>query len=118
MEYQTKRQARLDGDRPVDRLTTPFPGAGACHAATASSVIQTVRLPRLTGAASYPGQLVTRYLALGILWRRVWLNLYGIDLTGRDGDRTVISSTLPCPTATYGTAFVVLRPSVYSRANA
>jgi hypothetical protein len=55
------------------------PVAGACHAATASSVNHTVRLPRRINAASYSGQFVTRYLALGTLWRRLSLNLYGMS---------------------------------------
>src|ERR1700728_2478654 len=53
----------------------------------ASSVIHIVRLPRLTSEASYSGQFVTRYLALGILWRRASLNLYGMDLTRMNGLR-------------------------------
>src|SRR5205823_4584479 len=46
----------------------------------ASSVNHTVRLPRWTNAASYSGQFVTRYLDFGILWRRLSLNLYGMEL--------------------------------------
>jgi hypothetical protein len=39
-----------DRNKPVDRSALPV--AGACHAAMASSVIQTVRLPGRTRAAS------------------------------------------------------------------
>src|SRR6059058_674951 len=46
----------------------------------ASSVNHTVRLPRWTNAASYSGQFATRYRAFGILWRRLSLNLYGMEL--------------------------------------
>jgi hypothetical protein len=42
-------------------------------------VNHTVRIPRRINAASYSGQFVTRYLALGTLWRRLSLNLYGIS---------------------------------------
>src|ERR1700733_2262295 len=55
-----------------------------------------VRLPRLTREACYSGQFVTRYLALGILWRRVSLNLYGMDLTRMDGLRPYRPSVTPC----------------------
>src|SRR5271154_3909922 len=53
--------------------------AGACHAATASSVNHTVRLPRRTSAASYSGQFVTRYPALENLRQRSSVNLYGMS---------------------------------------
>ena len=42
------------GDRPRR------PVLGGCHAAKASGVTQTVRLPRCWSALSYAGQLVTR----------------------------------------------------------
>ena len=51
MKYQAQREAGLDGDRRIDRLATAF------------------------NAASYAGQFVTRYLAFGILWRRLSLYL-------------------------------------------
>jgi hypothetical protein len=38
-----------------------------------------VRSPRRISAASYSDQFVTRYLAFGILWRRLALNFYGMD---------------------------------------
>src|SRR5271163_2489149 len=57
--------------------------AGACHAANASSVNHTVRLPRRTSPASYSGQFVTRYLTLENLWRRPSVNLYGMSLHNR-----------------------------------
>src|ERR1700688_287847 len=44
----------------------------------ASSFSHTVRLPRRTRAASYAGQFVTRYFALGNLSRRSALALNGI----------------------------------------
>jgi len=47
-------------------------------------VNQPVILPRRTNAASYSGQFVTRYLAFGILWRRLSLNLYGMGLRGHE----------------------------------
>ena len=53
----------------------------------------TVRLPRRTSAASYSGQFVTRYLAFGILWRRLSLNLYGMELSNpgcRPGYPTIV----------------------------
>src|SRR6202045_1956613 len=86
----------------------------------ASSVIHTVRLPRLTSAASESGQFVTRYLALGILWRRVSLNLYGIDLTSRDRRRPYRHDVnlAIAPIATCGIAGTSVQPSVYSCTNA
>jgi hypothetical protein len=82
-----KRETCLDGDRRIDRLSARSPVAGACHAATASSVNHTVRLPRRTNAASYSGQFVTRYRATGILWRRLSLNLYGMELPNAGASR-------------------------------
>jgi len=38
-----------------------------CHAAIASGVTHTVRLPRSRGAASYSRQFSTRYRAFGML---------------------------------------------------
>jgi hypothetical protein len=63
----------------------------------ASSVIHTVRLPRLTSAVSYSGQFVTRYLALGIVWRRLSLNLLrnGSHQPRAASDRTATASILP-----------------------
>jgi hypothetical protein len=78
VEHQAEREGGLNRDRRIDRLTTPAPVAGACQAAKASSVNQTVMAPRRTNAASYSGQFVTRYLAVGILWRRLSQNLYGM----------------------------------------
>ena len=49
----------------------------ARQAATASSVNQTVRLPRWRRAASYAAQLVTRCRCLGMRWRRAALALNG-----------------------------------------
>jgi hypothetical protein len=49
-------------------------------------VNHTVRLPRLTSAASYSGQFVTRYLALENLWRRLSVNLY--DMSFHNQQRT------------------------------
>jgi hypothetical protein len=94
--------------------------AGACHAAMASSVIHTVRLPRLTSAASYSGQFVTRYFALGILWRRDSLNLYGIDLARGDSRRPYRHDVNLAigPIATCGIACTSVQPPVYSCTNA
>src|SRR5271169_1619354 len=52
--------------------------ASAGHAAAASSVNRGVRLPRRYRAASYSGQFVPRFLALGNMWGRLSLNLYGM----------------------------------------
>jgi hypothetical protein len=95
VEHQAKREAGLDGDRRIDRLTAPV--AGACHAATASSVNHTVRLPRRTSAASYSDQFVTRYLAFGILWRRLSLNLYGMGPTARGASDDIAYRTAGSP---------------------
>jgi hypothetical protein len=70
-QSQSRSPNRL-GDRPALRW------ALRANAATAASVNHTVGLPRRTSAASYSGQFVTRYLAVGILWRRLSLNLYGM----------------------------------------
>jgi hypothetical protein len=43
---------------------------------------------RRTRATSYSGQFVTRYLALGNLWRRLALNLYGIGFQNCDDGTT------------------------------
>src|SRR5271170_3354369 len=58
--------------------STPAGLSPAEHASLRWTHNHTVRLPRRTSAASYSGQFVTRYLALGNLWRRLSLNLYGI----------------------------------------
>src|SRR5208283_2336211 len=50
------------------------------HAAIASGVTHTVRLPRSRSATSYSRQFSTRYRAFGILWRRGSLCLYGIEI--------------------------------------
>ena len=84
----------------------------------ASSVIQTVRLPRLTSAASYSGQFVTRYLALGILWRRLSLNLYGMDLTRMERRVTVPPQRQPCHPLRLQPAAAIAQPVVYSCTNA
>src|SRR5205823_13806167 len=76
----------------------------------ASSVNHTVRLPRWTNAASYSGQFATRYRALGILWRRLSLNLYGIELPelGVGSDQPTILplflGILPVPPTALSTA--------------
>src|SRR5208282_4716419 len=88
VEHQAKCETRLDGCRRIDRLTAALAGAGARHAATASSVNQSVRLPCRTSAASYSGQFVTRYLALGNLWRRLSCNLYGMGFQNYDNGTT------------------------------
>ena len=49
----------------------------ALHAWIASSVNQTVRLPRWRRPASYSRQFVTLCLCLGMWWRRSWFNLNG-----------------------------------------
>jgi hypothetical protein len=72
--------------------------AGACHAATASSVNHTVRLPRRTSAASYSGQFATGYLAFRILWRRLSLNLYGMGSTARRASDDIVYLTARPPT--------------------
>ena len=105
MERQAECEAGLDGDRRINRLPPRAPIAGARQAATASSVNQTVMLPRRTSAASYSGQFLTRYLAFGILWRRLSLNLYGMGSPQEETacDRTGRASTLPsAPTTTCG----------------
>jgi hypothetical protein len=69
-ERQTENSAprQRGGDRQGRVLRLP-PGvvrACACQAAIASSVNQTVRLPRCRKAASYSGQFVIRYRRFGI----------------------------------------------------
>src|SRR5580692_4458919 len=73
-------------------------GPWTCHAATASSVNQIVRLPRRASPASYSGQFVTRYLAFGILWRRLSLNLYGMGSTARGAFDGIVYRTVRPPT--------------------
>ena len=60
-----------------DRPRRPVPGG--CRAAKASGVTHSARPPRRWSAPSYSGQLVTRWRARGILWRRASLALWGID---------------------------------------
>jgi hypothetical protein len=90
VEYQAQREARLDGDRRVDRMNPHFPVASACHAVTASSGNPRGQVPRLTSAASYSGQ--------------------------RDGDRAV--SLAIAPIAICGIALIGVQARAYSRANA
>src|SRR5918997_847158 len=49
----------------------------AAHAATASAVNQTVKLPRWRKLASYSRQFVTLRFCLAIWWRRSWFSLKG-----------------------------------------
>jgi len=74
--------------------------AGACHAAIASSVIHTVRFPRLTNAASYSDQFMT----LGVLWRRLSLNFVrrGPHQQETANDRIATASTFPSDPTTTG----------------
>jgi hypothetical protein len=57
-----------------------------------------LRLPRRINAASYSDQFVTRYLAFGILWRRLSLNLYGMGSTVRSVGRHSLSDDIVYPT--------------------
>ena len=54
-----------------------LPVAGAYQAATASSVIHTVRLPRLTSAASYSGPFVSPVFCSGDLVAAALIELVG-----------------------------------------
>ena len=56
----------------------------ACQAAIASSVNQTVKLPRWRKLASYAAQLVTLRFCLGIWWRRAALALNGMAGSGSE----------------------------------
>jgi len=60
----------------------------AFHAATTSSVNQTVRLPRWRKAASYAAEFVTLCLCFGMWRRRSWFSLKGKVGTRRIGGRT------------------------------
>jgi hypothetical protein len=71
MKHRAEREAGLDGDRRTDRLTAPRSGRRCVRCGHGRiGEPKTVILPRSTNAASYSGQFVNRYLALGILWRR------------------------------------------------
>src|SRR5271165_3671348 len=56
----------------------------ACQAAIASSVNQTVKLPRWRKLASYAAQFVTLRFCLGIWWRRAALALNGMAGSGSE----------------------------------
>src|SRR5208283_5143083 len=68
--------------------STPAGLSPAEHASLRWTHNHSVRLPRRTRAASYSGQFVTRYLALGNLWRRLSWNLYGMGFQNYDNGTT------------------------------
>ena len=68
--------------------STPAGLTPAEHASLTWTHNHTVRLPRFTSAASYSGQFVTRYLAVGILWRRLSLNVYGMGFQNHERRKT------------------------------
>ena len=69
----------------------------ARHASMASSVNQTVRLPRCRKLASYSCQFMTLCFCLGMWWRRFWFSLNGkMDIRGQGG----ASYSGPVPDAT------------------
>src|SRR5215212_6036195 len=70
----------------------------ARQVAIASSVNQTVRLPRWRKAASYSAQFVTRRRCLGIWWRRAALALNGIGDPGSQKGASSYASHLRTPT--------------------
>ena len=58
----------------------------ARQAAIASSVNQTVKLPRCRKLTSYAGQFVTLCVCLGMWWRRSWFSLKGkAGIRGQQG---------------------------------
>jgi hypothetical protein len=119
VEYQAEREARLDGDRRVDRLTTPL-SSGRC-------------LPcrdRLLGnphcQASAPGPCGVVFgpvrdpvCGLGNLVAAGSLNLYGIGLTSGRRMATVPSRRQPChcPGTTCGTIRATFSIFVHQRGN-
>src|SRR5580704_12473928 len=84
----------------------------------ASSLNHTVKLPRLTSATSYSGQFVIRYLTLGILWRRLSLNLYGMDLTCVGRPQTAPPRRRRCQRRRLLPSAAVAQPLVYSSTKA
>src|SRR5208337_5531147 len=68
----------------------------ACQAAIASSVNQTVKLPRWRKPASYAAQLVTLRFCLGIWWRRAALALNGMAGSGSE-QACILSRPNPRP---------------------
>src|SRR3954471_21664106 len=72
----------------------------ACQAAIASSVNQTVRLPRWRKAASYSAQFATLCFCLGMWWRRSWFSLNGkVGFGGSGAGRTSYATQPPPPTS-------------------
>ena len=58
----------------------------ARHASMASSVNQTVKLPRWRKLASYARQFLTLCFCLGMWWRRFWFSLNGkMGIRGQGG---------------------------------
>src|SRR5277367_683483 len=80
VEHQTKREAGLNGDRRIDWLATPLSCRRRRPCRHRLLGEPNRQASRRTSAASYSGQFVTRYLALGNLWRRPSVNLYGMSL--------------------------------------
>jgi len=64
----------------------------ARHASTASSVNQTVKLPRWRKLASYSRQFMTWCFCFGIWWRRSWFSL-----KGKMGIRVQVREEPPTP---------------------
>src|SRR4051794_38904818 len=71
----------------------------AVHAATASGVNHTVRLPRPRRPASYSAQLVTRYRCLGMWRRQAALALNGTaEIQASGKGPSSYTTQLPTPT--------------------
>src|ERR1700722_7929623 len=80
VKHQPKRETRFDCKRRIYRLSAALSGGRGMPCLHRFLGKPYREASCRTSAASYSGQFVTRYLAFGILWRRLVLNLYGIDL--------------------------------------
>src|SRR3954464_5485680 len=76
-ETGRKVKARRTGRGEESGCPPRVARGSACHAWTASSVNQTVKLPRWRRPASYSRQFTTLRFCRGICWRRSWFSLKG-----------------------------------------
>jgi hypothetical protein len=101
----------------------------AFHAATASSVNQTVKLPRWRKAASYAAEFVSLCFCFGIWWRWSWFSLNGkVGIRGQTREERLLRQAYcgrqwagPCNKVTPRIFLSFVRPSsrpFFARTNA
>jgi hypothetical protein len=94
-KHSPQRQRRQDRQRRIPGL----PPRVVRHAAIATSVNQTVKLPRWRKLASYAAQVVTLRFCFGMWWRREALALNGMRDSGSEQGMPPIPIHLTSPIA-------------------